>query len=50
MMNIWKAKNNYGLELKEVLFDDITWGGVPCRKLPVWQNLTDFMNYWSRKN
>ena len=34
MMKIWKAKNNYGLELKEVLFDDITWGGVPCRELP----------------
>jgi len=34
-MKIWKAKNNYGLELKEILFDDMFWGGMPVRNLPV---------------
>ena len=39
-MKIWKAKNNYGLELKEILFDDMFWGGIdekltPVRNLPV---------------
>ena len=34
-MKIWKAKNNYGLELKEILFDDMFWGEIPVRNLPV---------------
>ena len=29
---IWKAKYNYNQPLQEVLFDDITWGGKPCRE------------------
>ena len=33
-MKIWKAKNNYGLELKEILFDDMFWGKIPVRNLP----------------
>ena len=32
MSKIWKAKYNYNQPLQEVLFDDITWGGKPCRE------------------
>lgn len=31
MLKIWKAKYNYSLPLQEILFDEITWGGRPCR-------------------
>ena len=34
MLKIWKAKYNYNQPLQEILFDDITWGGRPCRDLP----------------
>ena len=32
MLKIWKAKHNYNLLLHEVLFDEITWSGKPCRE------------------
>lgn len=31
MLKIWKAKYNYNIPLQEILFDEITWGGRPCR-------------------
>ncbi len=31
MLKIWKAKYNYNQPLQEILFDDITWSGKPCR-------------------
>jgi len=33
VLKIWKAKYNYNQPLQEILFDDITWGGRPCRDL-----------------
>lgn len=42
-MKVWRAENNYGLELQVISFDDITWGGVPCKELP---GMAKFKRYY----